>query len=166
MRFLFGSLSGGGSLGGFDYHGNFLVNRVSVGGRSRFRGIHDFFDDGDLGILVLLFTLTSHSTVHDKAQDKEHPEEDSNSTAKDEGDDSTFPPAQIHEGTVDAINEGSFTAVVLFPVVPVVVWADGMWDLGMFAMVVMVMLRRIGNADLEISFLADRYKSLGSADER
>jgi len=164
MRFLFGSLSGGGSLGGFDYDGNFLINRVSVRGRSRFRGIHNFFDDGDLGILVLLFRVTSHSTVHDKAQDKEHPKKDSNSTAKDEGDGSTFPMAQIPEGIVDAINEGSFTTVVFFAVVPVVVWA-----VGMFAMVVTVMFRRVGKVDLKTSFhffSADTYKSRGSADER
>jgi hypothetical protein len=65
-------------LDGFDLNGNFLVNV----GRGRGFVVHDFFNDSDLGILVLfLTTLSLHSAEHDNGQDKEHPEQNSNSAA-------------------------------------------------------------------------------------
>jgi len=110
MKELFG-LFRAWSLGGFKYDGIFLV---SVGRGRGLRAVHDFFDDSNLGIFVLLLTtLILKSAVHDNGQDKEHPEENSNSTAKDEGDGSTFPTTQIHDGVMNAINERSFAKVVV-----------------------------------------------------
>jgi len=64
--------------------------------------------------------LTFHSAVHDNGEDKEHPEKNSNSATKDEGDGSTFPTTQIHKRVVDSINEGSFTETVVVVVVVMV----------------------------------------------
>jgi hypothetical protein len=119
---LFGLLRGAGSCDGFEHNMNFLVNGISIGGGSRFRSVYDFFDD--LRILVLFVAmLTFHSAVHDNREDKEHPEKNSNSATKDEGDGSTFPTTQIHKRVVDAINEGSFTETVVAVVVAVAVVA-------------------------------------------
>ena len=74
-------LNGAGSFDSVDRGNNFLVNGVSVGGRRSFRGVHSFFGDGDLGILVLVTTLSFHSAVHDEGEDPNHPEENSHSAA-------------------------------------------------------------------------------------
>jgi hypothetical protein len=71
------------------------------------------FDDGDLRILMLLTTASFHSTVHDETQNKDHPDENSNSTAKNEGNGSTLPTTQIHEGVVDTTKEVSLTETVM-----------------------------------------------------
>jgi len=108
-----GLLGGAGRLNNHDRDGNFLVNRVSVGGRSRFWGVHNFFDNSDLGVFVLVTTLSSHSAVHDNGEDPNHPEENTDSATKNERDGSTLPTTEIHEGVVDALNEGSFTELMV-----------------------------------------------------
>jgi len=108
--------------------------------------------------------LTFHSAVHDNGEDKEHPEKNSNSTTKDEGDGSTFPTTQIHKRVVDAINEGSFTETVA--VVVAVAVAVGVVAVGV---VTVTTVRRFGGIIRYIGktfhFLAANENS-GGANER
>jgi len=159
LQVLFGLFGAARSFDGFDY-GIILIN-VRRGGRFRrrfrvvhdffdgeflinvnrgrgFRAVHEFFDDSDLGILVLfLATLSLHSAVDNNGQDKEHPEENSNSAAKDEGDSSTFPTTQIHDGVMNAINERSFAKVVVTSVVAVTAMGVGMAVVSMVGRTIM-----------------------------
>lgn len=121
---LLGLLGGGRNIDSFNRDSNFLVNRVSVGGRGRFWGVDFFFDEGNLGILRLVITLSSESAVHDNSKDPEHPEENANSTAKNECDGSTLPTTQIHERVVDTIDEGSFAEVIVLVAMVMVVGVD------------------------------------------
>lgn len=76
IKALLGYFSGAGSFDNFDWFNrnrNFLVDGVSVGRRS--------FNHGDLRILMLVITLSFDDAVHDNSQDKEHPEENSDSAA-------------------------------------------------------------------------------------
>jgi hypothetical protein len=158
---LFGFFGGAWSLDGFDYDRNFLVN---VGRGRGFRAVDDFFDDSDLGILVVFLTMLSlHGAEDDDGKDKEHPEENSNSAAKDEGDGSTLPTTQIHDGVMNAINEGSFSKVVVSFVVVVTAVAVMSMVGGM------TIMRCIDtnefNGSLRI-FTVNSYETAGSADER
>ena len=66
-------------LDGFVYNGTLLV---SVGGGRGIRVVHNFFNDSELGIFVLfLTTMSLYSAVHGNGQDKEHPEDNSNTAA-------------------------------------------------------------------------------------
>jgi len=159
---LFGFFGGAWSLDGFDYDRNFLVN---VGRGRGFRAFDDFFDDSDLGILVMFLTMLSlHSAQDDDGKDKEHPEENSNSAAKDEGDGSTLPTTQIHDGVMNAINEGSFAKAVVSFVVVVVTAVAVLSMMGG-----MTIMRSIETNEFNGSFrifTVNSYESVGSADER
>jgi hypothetical protein len=156
---LFGLLGGAGSFDSFQHNRSFLVNRIGIGGGRRFRSVYVFFDDGDLGVLVLFLTmLTFHSAVHNDGQDKEHPEKNSNSATKDEGNGSTFPTTQIHKGVVDAINEGSFTEAVA--VVAAVTMAVAVTTVGTRSF--RMLIRHIGNAFHSVG----ANKNSGGSDER
>ena len=76
---LLGFFDGVGGFDSFGFDGNFFVDGVGVGRWSRSRVVHDFFDDGDLRVLVFITTSSSESAIHNEAQDKDHPEENSNS---------------------------------------------------------------------------------------
>jgi len=112
---------------------------------------------------MLVTTLAFYSAVQDDGQNPHHPEENSNSAAKDEGDSSTFPTTQIHEGVVDAINERSFTKVVTVVVM-----------VTMMAIVVAVgRMRRIGLGHITMvgfnpsqSVAGGRWESRGPAHVR
>jgi hypothetical protein len=113
VKSLLGLLGGGRNIDNFNRDDSFLVNRVSVGRRGRCRGVHNFFDDGDLGILMLVTASSSRSAVHENSKDPEHPDENANSATENECDGSTLPMTEIHERVVDAIDEGSFTKVMV-----------------------------------------------------
>jgi len=69
------------------------------------RDLFVFFDDRDVRVLVLILALAFDRPIRDDGEYPEHPEEDADTAAKNEGYGSTLPATQIHQGVVEAGGE-------------------------------------------------------------
>lgn len=97
----------GGSLGSIILlHGDFLISRVRICWRWRMDGnVFVLFDNGNVRVLVLVLTLAFDSAISDDSEDPEHPEENTDTAAKNKRYGSTLPAAQMHQRMVEAIGE-------------------------------------------------------------
>jgi hypothetical protein len=104
--FRFGGVSGFGLL----FDGEFLVNGVR--GR-RCDGL-SFFEHDDVRVVVIFVSGAAlDNAVCDDGEDPEHTEENTNSASQDKRDRATLPETEVHEGEVEAGDEGPAVLAVM-----------------------------------------------------
>jgi len=75
-----------------------------------------FLDEGDVGVLMFITTVASNGTIHDDGEDPEQPEENTDTTAKNEGDSATLPATQMQQSMVEALSEGTLLEALMVEV--------------------------------------------------
>jgi len=104
--------------------GDLLIDGVDINRRWTVdRNFVIFFDDGDVRVLVPVFTLAFDGAIGNDNEDPEHPEENADAAAKYKCYGSTFPATQMHQRVVEAGSERTVAtteAMVMKAVVAVV----------------------------------------------
>jgi len=72
-----------------------------------------FFDEGDVRVLMFIITMASDGTIHDDGENPEQPEENTDATAKNEGDSATLPATQMQQSMVEALSEGTLLEAMM-----------------------------------------------------
>jgi len=105
---LLGLLGGRRSLRGILYDSNLFIDGVGVVGRWDVnKGISIKFLNNDVGVFMLFLTLAPDGAISDDGENPEHPEENTNTAAKDKCHGSALPATQIHQREVEASCERS-----------------------------------------------------------